>query len=418
MIKQITKAAFLWLLVNAHSQAVTTEITARFTPSFSDPTHNTFVNTTPQSGYCSSFPNQCASSGMLSIALGLTTSLNAPVLFANAPPRESAYFKIPAGWQEVTVTNQGGESYPVQFRFSALAGRYLTRANWSANDHSNNWLGGAFSTPSSPCSYSAIGFFSTNYYHFIWKWPVSNSACYKIPAVDLTGDPYLINNISAGYELKTPEPLKMGSGLYTGSINLRVGPGGDIDFGDVYTANDDMLTLNFSLSVNHELQLQTLPEDHSVALQPCPEEKICTEDEGKMNWERSLVTNIAPHLTGRSRFTLSSSGSFTVYLHCEYQHNNGCAVKSEKSDQQVPVQSLLTLPTNILSTQSGTTVSRKLLSTQKDAPANTYKPQSFGQQQPGNIDFVINKRDVETMLRTQPDTYSGMVTVLFDPNLF
>lgn len=416
--KNITKTAMILLIASINSQAVTKDITASFSPSLSNPTNNAFINTTPQSGYCVSYPAQCSSHDVFSVDLGLTASLNTPGLVADAPPRESVYFKLPAAWRDVMVTNENGETFTVQFRFSAFSARYNTNTSWWLNDHQDSWKGSSFVNAPAPCIFSGVGTYNNVYYGFMWKWPVSDSACYKIPAKDLKGNPYLINNVSAGFEIKTPNPLHMGSGLYTGSINFHVGPGGDIDFGDVYTPNDEMLTLNFALSVNHELKLHTSTENHSVAFQACSEHKICTEDESKKNWERWIVTNIAPHLTGRSRFQLSSSGAFTVYLRCEYELNNNCALKSEKSDQRVPVQSLLTLPENIVSAVSGAPVSRKLLSTEKDTASNTFLTQSFGQQQPGSIDFVINKRDVEAMLAIQPDTYSGMVTVLFDPNLF
>lgn len=413
--------AIVLFLTSLSTLAATQEITATFSPSISDPTHNVFTNTTPQSGYCVSYPGQCSANGVFSVALGLTASLTAPGLVANAPPRETIYFKMPGAWREVIVTNENGASSALQFRFTALSAQYRTRTNWwtnANNIHHTAWQSSSFVNAPAPCIYSGVGAYSNNHYKFIWKWPNSDSACYKIPATDLTGEPHLINDISVGFELKNPTPLQMGSGLYTGSINLRVGPGGDIDFGDVYAPDDDMLTLNFSLTVNHELKLHTSTEDHSVALQACSEHKLCTEEEVRANWERWIVTNIAPHLTGRSHFKLSSSGPFTVYLSCEYELNNGCALKSEKSDQRVPVQSLLTLPGNIVSATSGTPVSRKLLSTQKDTASNTFMTQTFGQQQPGHIDFVINKRDVEAMLAIQPDEYSGMVTVLFDPNLY
>lgn len=61
------------------------------------------------------------------------------------------------------------------------------------------------------------------------------------------------------YELRTPNPLKMSSGQYTGSLTYSVGPGQDIDMGDVMLPNDSALTLNFNLEVQHTLQVEVPP---------------------------------------------------------------------------------------------------------------------------------------------------------------
>lgn len=205
----------------------------------------------------------------------------------------------------------------------------------------------------------------------MWKWPVSNAACYKTAKKDLAGEPYLINGTSLAYELKTPDPLKMGSGIYAGTLALNIGPGGDIDFGDNFQASDTELTINFTLLVNHELKLTTTADDQAVSLQPCASGRACTKEEGQANWERWMVTRITPQLTGRSNFNLSSSGAFTVYLECEQQSGPDCALRSDKMPSQtVPVQTLLTLPDNIVDNITGSTVSKRRLEAGRDLTKN------------------------------------------------
>lgn len=414
-------AGMVLLAVSAAGMAATVNITASFTPSMDRPENNTFTNTTPQSGYCADAPGECIANNTFSIDMGgITASLATSGFTANSEPRMGMYFKMPGAWRDVEVMNQNtGIRETVSFRASAFSARYNTLTNWSMAEHQQAWNGSSFVYAPSPCSYSGVAWLPSKAYTFMWKWPVSNAACYKTAKKDLTGEPYLINRTSISYELKTPDPLKMEAGVYTGTLTLYVGPGGDIDFGDNFQASDQELKLNFTLSVNHELKLTTTAENQTVSLQPCAPGRICTEDEGQANWERWMVTLITPHLTGRSNFNLSSSGAFTVYLECEQQSGSDCALRSDKMPSQtVPVQTLLTLPDNIVGNVTGSTVSKRRLEAGRDLTKNVFNTKTFGQNRAGNIDFLVSQKDVDTMLTTRPDTYRGAVTVIFDPKIY
>ena len=414
-------AGMMLLAGSTAGMAATMDITASFSPSMDKPENNTFINTTTQSGYCSSWPNQCRDNNTFSINMGgITASLATSGFTANSAPRMGMYFKMPGAWRDVVVTNQNsGVQSILSFRISAFSAAYRTRSDWNLAAHQGAWDGNSFVNAPSPCRYSGVGEYSNRHYAFLWKWPVSDAGCYKTPKKDLTGEPYLINNMSVGYELKTPDPIKMESGVYTGTLTLSVGPGGDIDFGDNFQASDTELTINFSLSVNHELKLTTTAEHQVVSLQPCASGRVCTEDEGLANWERWMVTRITPQLTGRSNFNLSSSGAFTVYLECEQQIGPDCALRSDKMPSQtVPVQTLLTLPGNIVDNVTGSTVSKRRLEAGHDLTKNVFVTKTFGQSRGGSVDFLVGQKDVDTMLATRPDTYRGAVTVIFDPKIY
>ncbi|WP_142966695.1 hypothetical protein [Enterobacter cloacae] len=415
-------ASMALLAASCAGMAVTMDITASFSPSMDRPENNTFTNTTKQSGYCVEIPSQCAQSNIFSIAMGgITASLATSGFTAYSEPRMGMYFKMPGAWRDVEVMNQNtGTRETVSFRASAFSARYNTLTNWGTAGHQQAWAGSSFVNAPSPCGYSGVGMVPNNGYSFMWKWPVSDAACYKIANKNLTGEPYLVNNISIGYELKTPDPLKMASGVYFGTLVLKIGPGGDIDFGDNLQASDTELTINFSLSVNHELKLTTTAENQAVSLQPCASSRVCTEDEGQANWERWMVTRITPQLTGRSNFNLSSSGAFIVYLKCEQQSGGSdCALRSDKmSSQMVPVQTFLTLPNNIVDNVTGSTVSKHRLETGRDLTKNVFVTKTFGQNRVGSIDFLVGQKDVDTMLTTRPDTYRGAITVIFDPKIY
>ncbi|QOV66419.1 hypothetical protein IP581_20500 [Kosakonia pseudosacchari] len=329
------------------------------------------------------------------------------------------YFKMPGAMRNITVVNQQtGSSVTLGFRVNAFAARYRTRTGWVLSDHQNTWNGSSFVNAPAPCGYSGVGNYSDTWYRFMWKWPVSDAACYKTARKDLTGEPYLIEETSIGYELITPDPLKMASGIYTGTLSLNVGPGGDIDFGDNFTASDNNLTLNFTLTVNHELKLTPAAGAQTVALQPCPAGKICSEDEGEANWERWMVSRVTPQLTGRSAFTLSSSGGFTVFLDCAERVGDECALTSDNSGQRVPMRVSVNLPDNVIDTQTGSTVTGRPLLIGKSEGQNYFTAKTYGADKPGSIDFLVRQKDVDTMLATRPDTYRGAVTVIFDPNIY
>ena len=321
------------------------------------------------------------------------------------------------------VTNiETGNTQEVYFRVSTFSGRYTANSdagvyNWGRGD-------AAFSLyPDGGCSSLHPGWAGNLTLAWLWSVPEGNSGCYKISSVERpVGDSKFINKVdelSFGYDLKAPDPLKMESGIYTGRLALRVGPGGDIDFGDNFQASDNELDINFTLTVNHELKLTTTPENRAVSLQPCAPGRICSEEEGSANWERWMVNRITPELTGKSNFNLSSSGEFTVYLQCEQQSGSDCALKSDNTPSQtVPVRTLLTLPENIIDRSTGSTVSKRRLTTGKDLTKNVFTTKSFGQNRAGSIEFLVGQKDVDTMLKTRPDTYRGAVTVIFDPDIY
>ncbi|WP_414147767.1 hypothetical protein ACMGGR_20815 [Erwinia sp. BNK-24-b] len=397
------------LILGLAANAATMEITAAFTPSMSQPEHNQFINTTPQSGYCATWPDSC-SSNVFSIALPLTLAIINPIK-ANDTPRNNPYFAFPNKLVTLNVTNEAGDIAKVSFRVSGFSSRYTN------NIGQYDWVNSSFMFPNLPCKYSGASWGVGNWYHFLWSVTSDSGACYKISTIDRT-EPSSFFNMSVAYELVSPDPLRMSSGIYKGALHLTVGPGGDFDFGDNYQASDSQLTINFTLSVNHELKLTTTAEAQKVTLEPCAQGRTCTEEEGKANWERWMVTRITPQLTGRSNFTLSSSGAFTVYLACEQQSGTNCALKSDNSAQLVPVQTLLTLPDNIVDSTTGSTVSRRPLALGRDLTRNTFITKSYGENKSGSIDFLVEQRDVDTMLKTRPDTYRGAVTVIFDPQIY
>lgn len=404
----------------SEAYAATMEITAKFSPDVNNPANDTFINTTKQSGYCVLYPAQCKGTFSIS-AGGIKATLASSGFTANSEPRKGMYFKFPGSWRDVTVRNtEDNTSYTVHFRVSAFSAVYRTRNSWTLKDHDKAW-GDNFVYAAKPCTYSGVGSYSDKSYRWMWKYPASDEPCFKTAKIDLAGEPYVIDNVSLGYELKTPTPLEMNSGTYVGVLQLTTGPGGDIDFGDNFQASDSELLLNFTLSVNHELKVTPGSGATAVTLYPCYYGTECTKESAESNWERWMVTSIPPQkMTGISQFDISSSGSFTVYMACASGpalSADSCPMVSTKSKTVVPVKALLTLPANI-GDKTGQRVVDKTLYTEKDSSRNRFTTLSFGTDKPGQVVFVIDKKDIAEMLKSRPDSWSGLVTLMFDPNLY
>ncbi len=131
--------------------------------------------------------------------------------------------------------------------------------------------------------------------------------------------------ISFAYALKLPSPLSMASGIYTNEnpVKFSIGNGStDIDFGDNFKWDGDQyISLKFNLEVVHDLKVTPEFGAEKVILVP--------QDGSQRGWDRYLSGASKPtKLTGRSKFRLSSSGEFTVYLKCDKdfsQQDGECA---------------------------------------------------------------------------------------------
>lgn len=409
-------SGIMMLACTVSVDAVTLDITATFTPSIWAPENNVFTNTTPQGGYCAIYPNQCHP-GDASLATGIEL-IPSKSLTVNDQPRDSLFFKLPSSFREVEVTN-GTNKATVLFRMNVLSAAYVASSDHGVYDWKNVVY---FSYPTGGCVYRAPGWGTNSMFTWLWSYPEGVGGCYNITSVDRPeGDSKYIkrvDTISFGYELKTPNPLEMESGVYQGTLRLDVGPGADMDFGDNFKASDNVIVLNFKLSVNHELKITANIEEQNVSMQPCEPGKRCTAEHGDANWERWMITRVTPEMTGISNFAISSSGSFTTYLQCEYQIEDNCALKSDKSEQAVPVQTFLTLPDNIVDGTTGGLVRRKRIGIIKDNNKNIFKTKTYALNKNGYVDFLVNKQDVDRMLSSRPDTYRGAVTVIFDSHIY
>ncbi len=396
------------LVAAAESHALNRDITAVFRPDSAKPSDNKFINTTPTSGYCASYPAQCGQAGMFSIRLPIRFASNGPIQPNHEDPQQGATFKVPAEWREISVTNaDSGESEIVEVRVRAIGSQY------ALPDSAVNLVGGGVGTgvahgmlwgsswvnSPAPCRYSGVGAYSSSQYAFLWQTPVeascSKRARYLIPQL-------AYNYLDFAYELRTPNPLKMSVGHYTGSLTYRIGPGQDFDMGTVMVANEAQLTLDFNLEVQHTLKIEVPPGGNRVQLEP------------QGGWQAWLTQGRKPTRLFRDQtFHIYTSSRFKMLLECQYGVGaNTCALWEPNVGHAVPVNISVSLPHGLTDAE-GQRVNRRLLR-RDGSGTELFQPGFYVERKPATLHFEIARDYVEEMLSGSSRTYAGNVTVIWD----
>jgi hypothetical protein len=400
----------LAMLAAPTAGAVTQEIRALFTPDSANTQSNKFINKTPPSGYCAEYPGQCQDNNMFSIRLPIRfESIRAMQPHAGA--RNSAMFRVPAQWQALTVTNAAtGESEKVEVRVAGIGSQYtlsdtaanLTGESSALEGHRSLWggPGSSWVNAAPPCEYSGVGAYSDNFYRFFWKTPTLG-ACVKTASFQIPAMSY--EYLDFAYELRTPNPLGMSSGLYTGTFNYTIAPGGDFDMGDVMIPTDSYLALHFVLDVQHTLKVDIPPGGEKVELVPAG------------GWQSWLQAGRRPvRLVRDQTFNISASSRFKMQLECEIDgFPYDCLIKDPVSKRSVELQVSVSLPNGLMD-MAGQPVKRVRLRAGA-ANAHYFQPGFYVDRAPGVLHFEIPQQQMAFML--QPgvaSTYSGRVTVIWD----
>lgn len=383
-------------------------ITAVFRPDPNNPSNNKFINTTPPSGhsYCTNYAHLC-SEGMFSINLPFTLETLAPIQANHSDPRMGLMVKVPA--QEVALTvvsDLTGATKELKFKVTAFGGiknfspsvTAITGVSDAWGAHNAVWEGGAWALkPPAPCQH--VGAVGGNEWtvNFFMKTPSSSicakKALFEIPKITM-------HDLDIAYELVTPDPLSMESGTYTSVTPLTyfVGPGQDFDFGDVLTATDSFVTINFTLSVEHTLKVQFPPGADRLSLIP---------DGG---WQQWLHSGRRPEkLFANQPYQIWSSTRFDMQLQCQYTVGEQCGIRNE-SGHLVPVETRVTLPAGITAL-SGMAVNRQLLS---NTNAIMFLPSQYVDNGRASLHFEVGRDSVKDMTDYAGSHYSGNVTVVWD----
>ncbi|MDR7054983.1 hypothetical protein J2W70_002345 [Pseudomonas koreensis] len=384
-------------LLSMPASAASLDVTAYFRPDPTNPSQNTFINTTPQGGYCGNHPEYCEN-GVFSIDF--------PIRFRateNIEPkhdeRKGAMFRVPSSWRDLTVINDTtGESEIVRMRVNGIGAAYTVKDPLPDGVWVSNW---AYAPE--PCQYGGVGYGGPHYFAFFWRVPADAGSCAKQAqkVIDEIHD-FSYQDAAFSYELMTPNPLKMSSGVYRGVLNYTVGPYGDFDMGDVMLADDNLISLNFALSVEHILKVDIPPGGNQVVLEP------------QGGWQSWLNQGRKPTRLFRDQtFSIWASSRFRMNMECQYYSDNTCALWENDAGHTVPLEVSVSLP-NGLTDATGQPVKRRRL-LRDGSGTELFQPGFYLDGKLGTLHFEVARDAVDEMLKPGVARhYAGNVTVIWD----
>lgn len=345
-------------------------------------------------------------------------SIRLPINFQSAYPiregaseRNGAMFRVPAGWTPVNVTNaETGQTERVEIFISGIGTEYvlsdtvqnLTGAPDNQEGHTRLWDRQSWVYAPSPCLYGGVGAYGDSTYRFFWKTPVY-APCSKKASFVIPGFSY--RTLDFAYELRTPNPLGMSIGRYTGEVYMGIGPHGAFDMGDAMIPDDPALILNFVLDVQHMLKVELPPGGNQVALQP----------DG--SWQRWLNSGRMPTRLFRDQpFMITASSRFKMYLECGLGTVQWCILMSDENTMGTPYKVSVSLPNGYTDANGRPVKQQELLPT--PAGAVIFQPGSYVERQPGMLHFEVNKEFTERMLTiNKGNKHSGTVVVIWDSEI-
>lgn len=393
--------------------AVVKQITATFNPDPSNPNKNEFRNTTPNSGFCIDHRNICEAHKIFSVRAFLSFPHNGPIEPNHSDVRKGAMIKTPATWRTLMVRERtSGIEAPVEIRIAGMGGTYslsedvrkltgIDRDEFAA--HRALWTTGSWNSAPNPCVAIGTTIGSHVAYSFFWLTP-EEVVCDKQSRFLIPG--FAFRYLDFTYELRTPDPLKMPTGVYEGTQIYSIGPNGDFDLGDIVVPPDAIIQLDFTLTVEHTLKVEIPPGGNRVELLP------------QGGWQAWLQQGRRPARLFRDQtFTISASTRFKMNLECQYSPDGKtCGVRDAVSGHAVPLNVSVSLPHG-LSDVGGLPVNRRQL-LRDGSGTELFQPGFYVDRKPGTLHFEIPPDDVAEMIRPGSQRqYSGSVTVIWDSDV-
>ncbi|MEW9904346.1 hypothetical protein [Pseudomonas putida] len=377
-------------------QAAETIISARYNGNAS----GEFENTTPAAAYCKMFPGRCVGYKLFTANLPITYDKQS--VHGSPNPRQQFYIKAPARRTVRVTHDKGSDAYDLLFEITHLSQGLMNDPRFPG---AANPVFTAY--PQGGCNHvvaTANG--RASYYLWAVRSPANPTGCYSSGGgAGTVGDVHQnpVDALGVGYRLAMPSALRMKQGIYRGSLDFTIGPGGDIDPGEgVTNLSSPALRINFELDVQHAFVLNF----------PAASDRAVLEPPG--GWSRWLGGGTPPSRLERSlRLNLWSTGPFKVYKMCQYDQGTSCGIRNG-AGHQVPVDLALTLPSGVQ--HANAPVQRLTIPTGRDA-ALAFEMAMPVAGQAGQLHFDVISQHVKSMLDYPGSTYLGDVTVLFDATL-
>lgn len=317
-----------------------------------------------------------------------------------------SYFRLSGQKKVVLTNNKTGEQHELLF-IPVGIGANITNMRYPYTEITNNFKpmrnidGDCFNNYETMSVWYPAAKLVTEqlfYYSIKSSSKESFSECYlNDPAGDNTS--YIVEWLNYGFKIKSPMPLSMSSGVYTGSLKILVGRNQDIDLGEGVYLSGIEHELKFTLTVNHKLRV-VFPTANgfkysNVTLLPI---------RGWSEWNHNRKEQLSV-LQQDLPLRIWSSVPFTISLRCQYLAGIECALKN-KNGHQVSLNSYYVDRLNEINLLSTTPHSFKLsdkaLSIENEARA---------------IRFSVAVEAVKEMLKYPGSTYKGDVTLIFDVSI-
>lgn len=396
MIARAVMATLLSQVLACTAAAADVQITAEFKPDLNDPSARSFTNTTPWTGVCAQgHMERCRQNNWWSIDTQLRGRKDAVRVTDWGP--HGFYIRMPPP-RTVQVTSEDGSStFDLNLRIIGAAMRYTDEEGDGAENIASS--GGARN-----CDFGITGHGPYTLMRMLLRrdggqgtavcslhWVNTNN--YAIPMLDFV------------YALDTPAPLDMRSGIYTGSTIYSFGgsgEGADFDLGTGVTLSDRLVHVHFRLDVQHAFRLDIPPGSERALLVP------------KGGWSSWSEQGIVPAALERElAFGLSSSGHFSVTLHCQFPQPDGrCGLRNTSTEaEDAPLDVTLTLP-GFRNVASGAAAVAVPLSSIGAPPVFGAESVVIGR--PSRLRFTVQGSPVRSMLAHPGTRYRGDVTVVFD----
>lgn len=280
-----------------------------------------------------------------------------------------------------------------------MGARY--RLHQSTSSHGGLWVGGTWLYAPINCSGMSYGSFTAWAYSFFWRFNSSNP-CTKV-SVYSQSPGLFFDSLNFMYELQTPDPLAMSVGTYRGSTTYTIGPGGDFNLGSA-TANDPVVTLNFTLSVQHNLRVQFPAATNLISLQP------------QGGWQQWILNgeHLRPKkLLANQPYQLWSSTRFKMSVQCQYSIGNDCGIQNDAGNLQIPVKTFTTLPYGMRDSNNSP-VNHQLLSNNS---TRNFTATRYTSNERATMHFEVENADVEKMVTSGGGRFRGDVTVIWDSDI-
>ncbi|WP_309265585.1 hypothetical protein [Aeromonas salmonicida] len=388
----------LWLVVllGLPVQAASINVTAEYKPAAYEVGRAKFINTTPcNSESWSGFWCSGTSTVDQSQPLFISITIDRVVKNNNNLIDALTYLSF-VGARDVSLVHQNsGKSYPLKFIFTKIGAGMSPNLAKEALVNNSDWLDHI----DGDCHVTLNSWASPSQVHYLYDIKPENQLaggkCYHNKfKTTFSSKSTTLPKIYLGYKLNAPDPLKMENGVYKGSLVLSIGRNKDLDFGNG-TYSDNQLTINFTMTVRHQIKMEFPPGSDKVVLQP---------PGGWHDWIYRGKSHQPPYLIAELPYRLWVSSDYNVWLNCQYAYGEVCMLNNERLGMQVRLEVIyVNISKEEFPLKHGV---KKLFTASVRGPYFINEARS--------IIFKVQKPALTLMMEHPGSTYKGNVTLIYD----